>query len=143
MKKTILLFIAVLGIISCKDNNAISSPPKSDPIVGEWKLQSIVYKQTGTNLASECQIKSTYKFNEDGSITGIVYTEDIGGNCFEKQVKSTWEHIDNSNDDYLIDNSIKIVKFADKNTTIVMKSKNIVDECIFKLFGNENTYKKK
>ena len=35
----------------------------------------------------------------------------LGGNCFEKQVNSTWEHIDNSNDDYLIDNSIKIVKF--------------------------------
>jgi len=84
MKKTILLFFAIAGIISCKDNNAISSPPKSDPIVGEWKLQSIIYKQTGTNLASECQIKSTYKFNEDGSITGIVYTEDIGGKLFRE-----------------------------------------------------------
>ncbi|MBT4868831.1 MAG: lipocalin family protein [Polaribacter sp.] len=142
MKKTILLFFAIAGIISCTDKDTI---PKNqvDPIVGEWKLQSIVYNQTGTNLASECQMKSTYKFNEDGSITGTVYTEDIGGNCFEKQVNSTWEHIDNSNNDYLIDNSIKIVKFSDKKTTIVMKSKNIVDECIFKLFGNENTYKKK
>ena len=67
----------------------------------------------------------------------------LGGNCFEKQVNSTWQNIDNSNNDYLIDNSIKIVTFSDKKTTIVMKSKNIVDECIFKLFGNENTYKKK
>jgi len=159
MKKPILLFIAILGIISCTENDTLSNnhnqadsgsvkhnDPQdkslSDPIIGEWQLESIYFEPV-RDLASECQIKSTYKFNEDGSITGIVYTEDIGGNCFEKQVNSTWEHIDNSNDDYLIDNSIKIITFTDKNTTIVMKSKNIVDECIFKLFGNENTYKKK
>ena len=83
MKKTILLFFAIAGILSCTDKDTI---PKNqvDPIVGEWKLQSIIYKQTGTNLASECQIKSTYKFNEDGSITGIVYTEDIGGKLFRE-----------------------------------------------------------
>jgi len=77
MKRTILLFFAIAGILSCTDKDTI---PKNqvDPIVGEWKLQSIVYNQTGTNLASECQMKSTYKFNEDGSITGTVYTEDIG-----------------------------------------------------------------
>ncbi len=83
MKRTILLFFAIAGILSCTDKDTI---PKNqvDPIVGEWKLQSIIYKQTGTNLASECQIKSTYKFNEDGSITGIVYTEDIGGKLFRE-----------------------------------------------------------
>jgi hypothetical protein len=159
MKRTILLFFAIAGIISCTENDTLSNnhnqadsgfvknnDPQdkslSDPIIGEWQLESIYFEPV-RDLATECQKKSTYKFNKDGTITGIVYSEGIGEKCSDKLVNSTWKNIDSSNYYFLIDNSIKIVKFSDKKTTIVMKSKNIVDECIFKLFGNENTYKKK
>ena len=157
MKRTILLFFAIAGILSCTENGTLSNNHNqadsgsvkhndpldkslSDPIIGEWQLESIYFEPV-RDLATECQKKSTYKFNDDGTITGIVYSESIGEKCSDKLVNSTWKKIDSSNYYYLIDNSIKYVTFY--NNSIIMRSKTIEDKCIFNLFGNQNTYKRK
>tara|TARA_B100000767_G_scaffold69779_1_gene66411 strand:+ start:176 stop:655 length:480 start_codon:yes stop_codon:yes gene_type:complete len=159
MKRTILLFFAIVGIISCTENDTLSNnhnqadsgsvkhnDPQdkslSDRIIGEWQLESIHFEPV-RDLATECQKKSTYKFNEDGTITGIVYSKDIGKKCSDKLVNSTWKNIDSSNYYFLIDNSIKHVTFSQDNNSIIMRSKTIEDKCIFNLFGNQNTYKRK
>jgi hypothetical protein len=159
MKRTILLFFAIAGIISCTENDTLSNnhnqadsgfvknnDPQdkslSDPIIGEWQLESIYFEPV-RDLATECQKKSTYKFNEDGTITGIVYSESIGEKCSDKLVNSTWKNIDSSNYYFLIDNSIKHITFSQDNNSIMMRNKNIEDKCIFNLFDNINTYKRK
>jgi hypothetical protein len=50
MKRTILLFFAIAGILSCTENDTIPKT-KVDPIIGTWQVQSVF--EDGVDFATE------------------------------------------------------------------------------------------
>ncbi len=64
MKYFFVLFIAIATLASCSnDENGMLA---EDPIVGEWKLESIEFGETSVEL-QECEDLETYFFNLDFS----------------------------------------------------------------------------
>ena len=136
MKKTILLFFAIAGIISCTENDTLSNnhnqadsgivkpnDPQdkslSDLIIGEWQLESIHFEPV-RDLATECQKKSTLKFNQDGTFTGVSYITDTGKPCYEEDENSTWKN-NNGETNYTIDGYIVEITFSKNNTNAAIR----------------------
>ena len=96
MKKTILLFIAILGIISCSENDSNLETTVSDPIIGTWQLQSAF--EDGVDFATECNKKSTAKFSEGGTLTLEIFKSQPANNCidscFVDNEIGTWQNND-------------------------------------------------
>ena len=144
MKRTILLFFAIAGIISCTENDTI---PKTqvDPIIGTWQLESVIID--GVNVIGECEMKSTLKFNQDGTFTGVSYITDTGKPCYEEDENSTWKN-NNGETNYTIDGYIVEITFSKNNTIAAIRvTKDNPDrDGLFKgsLDNDETiTYKKK
>ena len=144
MKKTILFLFAIAGIISCTKDDTI---PKTqvDPIIGEWQLESVMID--GVNVTDECTIKSTLKFNQDGTVTGVSYVTDTGKPCYEQDENSTWKN-NNGDTNYTIDGYIVEITFSKNNTIAAIRvtKDNPDHEGLFK--GNLDsdktiTYKRK
>ncbi|MFN3020130.1 lipocalin family protein [Chryseobacterium sp. TY3] len=88
MKK--LLFLAVLSIISCRDDNDGSS----SEVVGKWyvKESGIISGKDGSKLQwdefSMCERKTSIEFTNDGRIIQKVFTEKANGDCVEEPVEN-------------------------------------------------------
>ncbi len=117
MKRTILLFFAIAGIISCTENDTI---PKTqvDPIIGTWQLESVIID--GVNVIGECEMKSTLKFNQDGTFTGVSYITEPGKPCYEEDENSTWKN-NNGETNYTIDGYIVEITFSKNNTIAAIR----------------------
>ena len=140
MKKTILLFFVITGIISCTENDSNLDTTVSDLIIGEWQLQSIIEKGVDVDL-TECELKSTLTFNQNDSLTGVSYIMDSIKSCYSEDEKSTWKK--NSNDTYTIDGCNIDIIFSEENTACEIKITNKPTdyEGLFK--GMDNVHFKK
>jgi hypothetical protein len=140
MKKTILLFFVITGIISCTENDSNLDTTVSDLIIGEWQLQSIIENGVDVDL-TECELKSTLTFNQDNSLTGVSYIMDGIKSCYSEDEKSIWKN--KSDDTFIIDGCSIDVFFSENNTALEMKiiNKPSDHEGLFK--GMDNVHFKK
>ncbi|WP_299051599.1 lipocalin family protein [uncultured Polaribacter sp.] len=92
MKKFILLLIIISGLISCNSENDIDL----DPIVGSWKIKSILYDNKEIYLTDECNIKSSITFLNDNSIFESNFHKDIKGECVNFEKKYNWINLGKS-----------------------------------------------
>jgi hypothetical protein len=93
MKRTILLFFAIAGILSCTENDTIPKT-KVDPIIGTWQVQSVF--EDGVDFATECNKKSTAKFSERGDLTLEMFSDRQPAidSCFIKNEIGSWQNND-------------------------------------------------
>jgi len=118
MKKTILLFFVIIAITSCTENDSNLDTTVSDPIIGEWQLQSIIENGVNVDL-TECEKKSTLKFNEDGSSKAISYDGIVANNCYkDDEENSTWKN--NGDGTYTLDEYSDKVTFSENNTVLTI-----------------------
>jgi len=151
MKRTILLFFAIAGIISCVDNSQIGKhgyPPSEDLIIGEWTLHSSIKK--GIDITSECDKLTTLEFNPHNSVSGTTYANNVRGNCIKDKIDTTWKKNDHGT--YNINGAIVEIFFTENNTVCKMivtgKDPDYEDiskvlDNIFKVLDDVYTFKKK
>ena len=92
MKKIIYLFIAVMGISSCS-NDDDSNNPTQDPFVGNWELASETVN--GTAVTLDCDA-DTLEVSEDGSYTLNRAFTDILGDCYPETFSGIWNNLGES-----------------------------------------------
>ncbi len=93
MKKILYSFLLVSIIFSCSSNNELES--SLDPIIGNWKLKSI--SSDGIEEATECVLKTTIKFLENGTSDAVYFDDEGVNNCQAYPVSGIWENVGNSN----------------------------------------------
>ena len=92
MKKIIYLFIVVIGMSSCS-NDDDSNNPTQDPFIGNWELASEIVN--GTAVPLECD-SDKLEVSEDGSYTINVENTDNLGNCFAETFSGLWNNLGES-----------------------------------------------
>lgn len=109
MKKLIYLFLASAILISCSS----SDDDSLDPIIGSWKLQSVI--EDGVETSTECQRQTTVTFSENGTTQSKSYYDD-GNGCESDSDTSTWVNVGGST--YRIDSDDEATKinFSQNNT---------------------------
>jgi hypothetical protein len=148
MKKKMLMLLMITSIFSCteidsRSVSSISNPIKKDNIIGNWILvssHSELSPESNLDSATKCKKKSILNFNEDGSVTGTVFTNLSNMNCHEEEVNSTWKN--NSNINYTIDGSVVDIIFQENNSSFTISCGINVDMCFFKIPHSINTFNK-
>jgi len=92
MKKIIYLFIVVIGMSSCS-NDDDSNNPTQDPFVGNWELASET--ANGIALPLECDA-DTLEVSEDGSYTLNRAVTDTLGDCYTETFSGIWNNLGES-----------------------------------------------
>ena len=151
MKKKIVMLLIITSIFSCTDNSKIGKhgdSPKEDLIIGEWILHSLIKK--GIDITSECDKLTALEFNPYHSVSGTAHATDLGNNCTNDKIDSTWKKNDNGT--YSINGAIVEIFFSENNTVckMIVTGKDpdyedipIVLDDIFKVLDDEYTFKKK
>lgn len=79
MKKTILLFVAIISLNSCSsdDDNGTQNNTENAAqlILGTWNLVSSTEDGVSLNL-TECDFQETYSFDSSGNYTTLEYFND-------------------------------------------------------------------
>ena len=156
MKKKMLMLLMITSIFSCTEigSRSVSYSPESshsnnsstkDLIIGNWRLKSSHSKlpiESNLDIATDCEKKSILNFNEDGSVTGTVYTGDfpLNKDCHGETVNSTWKNNDDAT--YSIDGVDIDIIFGENNNSFTIRCRNTDDACIFKILHSINTFKK-
>jgi hypothetical protein len=156
MKKKMLMLLMITSIFSCTeiDSRSVSYSPESshsnnsstkDLIIGNWHilLDYDTPISSNSNLIVDCEKKTSLSFNEDGSITGIIYNngDRLNTICNEKEVNSTWKN--NGDATYTIDKAPVEILFSENNNSLSIK---FIDSNNIGLYNNGNsfyTFKKK
>ena len=88
MKKIIYLFIAIMSLTSCSDNDkGDSTSPPIDLIVGKWELVSQTVDGVVETFDCDNDILEVF---ENGTYTLDAYDEISPGNCFETNYEGLW-----------------------------------------------------
>ena len=92
MKKIIYLFIAIISLTSCSNNDDDdSTSPSIDLVVGEWEQVSL--NIDGEVTEANCVENDVFEFFEDGTYTLGVFDEITqGGDCFETNYQGIWSN---------------------------------------------------
>ena len=92
MKKFIYLFIAIISLTSCSNNDDDdSTSPSIDLVVGEWEQVSL--NIDGEVTEANCVENDVFEFFEDGTYTLGVFDEITqGGDCFETNYQGIWSN---------------------------------------------------
>lgn len=111
MKKLLYLFIISGFLISCNSDDSSDW----DPIIGSWKLTSIISDNKEIYIEDECGKKSITSFLKDGSTIDYYFYNDNSGKCINSENTSLWENKGNSI--YKIDDFEFNLEFSNNNNT--------------------------
>ena len=92
MKKFIYLFIAIISLTSCSNNDDDdSTSPSIDLVVGEW--EQVLITINGEEFSSNCDENDSFEFFEDGTYTLGVFDEiTTGGDCIVQNYQGIWSN---------------------------------------------------
>ena len=156
MKKTFLILFVITSIFSCCeiDSKSVSSSsessysdisPSEDLIIGNWQilLDYDTPISSNSNLIVDCEKKTNLSFNDDGSITGMIYSNGNRLNtiCNEKEVNSTWKN--NGDTTYTIDEAPVKILFSEYNNKFSIKFTNSNNIGLYNNGNSFYTFKKK
>ena len=114
--KKLLLFVIISSIILSCNNNDIST----DPIIGEWKLISILVDDKEFYTIDDCNSKGTITYFKNGTLFEAIYSKNIKDECIYSEKNLTWKNAGNSI--YAFGNQEIQFEFLNNNDTHKQKS---------------------
>ena len=110
MKKIIIIVLISLVFTGCSK----STEELTDPIVGSWKLTSIV--AIGMEFINSCKSKDSITIKSDKTVVLITHSEDA--NCAPVSGTGTWALTSTNNYTFTSGNESQVFILSDANTLI-------------------------
>lgn len=91
IKKLLFLLIACVILISCESDN----DSNVDPIIGTWKIESILQNNKEMYNSDDCNSKSSIVYFSDGTYLNNLFYKDIIGACIHSEANFSWVNLGN------------------------------------------------